>query len=70
LPGFALRPPPIAQAAWVPQVRGPRGQVFVRGVEIPLLGPGRAQTQGTKSQGQSLTASPHLQAAAPVWPRS
>jgi DNA helicase-2/ATP-dependent DNA helicase PcrA len=24
----------------VPQVRGPRGQVFVRGVEIPILGPG------------------------------
>jgi hypothetical protein len=25
---------------WVPQVRGPHGQVFVRGVEIPFLGPG------------------------------
>jgi hypothetical protein len=28
---------------WVPQVRGPRGQVFVRGVEVSLLRPGRPQ---------------------------
>jgi queuine tRNA-ribosyltransferase len=27
----------------VPQVRGPHGQVFVRGVEVPLLGPGKEQ---------------------------
>jgi len=27
----------------VAQVRGPHGQVFVRGVEIPLLGPGRVK---------------------------
>jgi len=28
---------------WVPQVRGPHGQVFVRGVEVPFLGPGMAR---------------------------
>ena len=26
---------------WVPQVRGPRGQVLVRGVEVRILGPGK-----------------------------
>ncbi len=34
------------QNAGVPQVRGPQGQVFVPGVEVPLLGPGiEARTQ-------------------------
>jgi len=32
---------PLGPADRVPQVRGPHGQVFVRGVEVPLLGPGR-----------------------------
>jgi PLP dependent protein len=27
--------------SWVPQVRGPHGLDFVRGVEVPVLGPGR-----------------------------
>jgi hypothetical protein len=30
--------PPIG---WVPQVRGPHGQVFVRGVEFRIFGPGK-----------------------------
>jgi hypothetical protein len=29
----------------VAQVRGPHGQVLVRGVEVPLLGPGKAQIE-------------------------
>src|SRR5579863_3557519 len=33
----------------VPQVRGPRGQVSVRGVEIPRIwGPGKARSQNPK----------------------
>jgi len=31
----------VPPRSWVPQVRGPRGQVFVRGVEISLLRPGK-----------------------------
>ncbi len=27
------------------QVRGPRGQIFVRGVEVPFLGPGKARNE-------------------------
>jgi len=33
----------LATNVWVPQVRGPRGQVFARGVEISLLRPGIVQ---------------------------
>ena len=30
---------------WMPQVRGPHGQVFVRGVEISILRPGKVTIQ-------------------------
>jgi hypothetical protein len=35
----------LAMKVWVPQVRGSHGQVFVRGVKIPFLGPGKLQIQ-------------------------
>jgi len=46
MPFFTMKSPPIARRniyikpARVPQVRSPHGQVFVRGVEIPILEPG------------------------------
>jgi hypothetical protein len=30
---------------WVPQVRGPHEQVFVRGVEVRVFGPGKHESQ-------------------------
>jgi hypothetical protein len=38
------RVPRSDQQSWVPQVRGPHGQVFVHGVELRIFGPGRPRT--------------------------
>jgi hydroxymethylbilane synthase len=38
--GVHCRPVSLSDSGRVPQVRGPHEQVFVRGVEIPRLGPG------------------------------
>ncbi len=36
------------KVGWVPQVRGPREQILVRGVEVSILRPGKATTQPGK----------------------
>jgi probable rRNA maturation factor len=46
-----LKAPAPSDKDRVPQVRDPRGQVLVRGVEIRRLGPGKPRTQ-TPSKGQ------------------
>jgi hypothetical protein len=46
----------------VPQVRGPHGQVFVRGVEIRIFGPGIPQTsmnEASDFQSGQLVWVPH-----------
>jgi len=48
------------QRYWVPQDRGPRGQVLVRGVEISLLRPGLARTPTRLSQPTTDTGCPGL----------
>jgi probable rRNA maturation factor len=50
-PAFrGLKAPAPSDKSRVPLVRGPRGQVLVRGVEVPRLGPGAPRTQTRKGQ--------------------
>jgi sugar/nucleoside kinase (ribokinase family) len=50
-------PKPPIDTEWVPLVRGPHGQVLVRGVEIPSIwGPGKIQSSDDASLQQSLPA--------------
>jgi hypothetical protein len=51
------------EARRVPQVRGPHGQVFVRGVEIPRLGPGKPRTSIIPRSGNNPTATPDRRSA-------
>jgi tRNA threonylcarbamoyladenosine biosynthesis protein TsaB len=50
----------------VPQVRGPHGQVFVRGVEVPSLGPGKSQTSNGSSPTELLAGANELTSISPA----
>jgi hypothetical protein len=48
------RPAASPRFRWVPH-RGPQGLVFVLGVEVPILGPGKTHTPSEHSRSCSLT---------------